>query len=71
MITQTTRYGLSIKVTMPYETAVERTRDGVKKVLDDESLRVELVKAGFENSERFNWQAIAGQFLKLYRSIAS
>ena len=31
MITQTTRYRLSIKVPMPYETAVERTREELSK----------------------------------------
>jgi glycosyltransferase involved in cell wall biosynthesis len=44
-------------------------RDGVLKVLNDESLRVRLIDAGFANAKRFHPDRIAEQYAQVYRDV--
>ncbi|MBX3256520.1 MAG: glycosyltransferase family 4 protein [Chitinophagaceae bacterium] len=46
-------------------------RNGVLKVINNESYREGLIQKGLENCRRFNADAIAGQYLALYKKIAS
>lgn len=45
-------------------------RDGIKRVIEDDSYRNELVAAGFENAERFRPEPVASQYAKLYIEVA-
>jgi hypothetical protein len=41
----------------------------MKKIFLDESLRLNLSKAGFENSKKFSWKVTAIKTLKVYNDI--
>lgn len=53
----------------PYD--VNSIRDGVIKVISDETYREILIHKGFENVKRFSVKTIAKQYLSLYRKIQS
>lgn len=48
---------------------VNSIRAGVKQALEDAAIRETLVKKGYENIKRFDPQAIAASYLKLYNEI--
>ena len=48
---------------------VEEIRDGLKKIINDEGYRKELIKKGFENKKRFDAKTIAGQYAALYEKV--
>lgn len=52
----------------PYN--VDAIRKAVRLVIDDRSLRENLVSAGFVNVERFRTQNIAAEYADLYREVA-
>jgi glycosyltransferase involved in cell wall biosynthesis len=52
----------------PYDAA--SIRQGILKIIQDANYRDELVRKGFENVKRFDPQAIALQYLDLYRKVA-
>jgi glycosyltransferase involved in cell wall biosynthesis len=49
---------------------VESIRSGVIRMLADEEFRIELIKRGQANRLRYGIDAIANQYLELYRSVA-
>ena len=49
---------------------VSAIRAGIRKVIDDDGYREDLVRRGFENVKRFDPERIAQQYLDLYRRIA-
>jgi glycosyltransferase involved in cell wall biosynthesis len=51
----------------PYQT--EEIREGIKRLLEDATLRQELVEKGLENVKRFQPQVIAARYAQLYREI--
>jgi asparagine synthase (glutamine-hydrolysing) len=51
----------------PY--SVESIRNGIRRVLEDEALRKDLIREGFENARRFDWSVIAKQYYELYQEI--
>lgn len=51
----------------PYN--VESIRDGVKRLINDQSLRETLVRNGFKNLQRFDEQKIANQYANVYRQV--
>lgn len=51
----------------PYD--VDSIRDGIRRVIDDEAYREQLVAEGFRNVERFTPEAVAGEYAKLYREL--
>jgi glycosyltransferase involved in cell wall biosynthesis len=51
----------------PY--SVNSIREGVQKVINDETYRNQLVKKGLENIKRFKIEAIAEKYLELYKEI--
>ena len=48
---------------------VESIRQGVKKVISDQSYRDQLVEAGFRNLERFEVARVAGMYLEVYEEV--
>jgi glycosyltransferase involved in cell wall biosynthesis len=44
-------------------------RSGVKKIIEDDNYRGNIIKKGFENLIQFDVQHIADQYLKLYSAI--
>ncbi|WP_205508580.1 glycosyltransferase family 4 protein [Longitalea arenae] len=48
---------------------VAEIREGLQKIIHDDSFRNELVKRGFENIKRFDPDVIAAQYLDLYKRI--
>jgi glycosyltransferase involved in cell wall biosynthesis len=51
----------------PYN--VDEIRQGIKKIIEDDDYRNELVKNGFANRKRFDAMTIAGQYLRIYSSL--
>ncbi|WMI68440.1 glycosyltransferase family 1 protein [Mangrovimonas sp. YM274] len=49
--------------------SVNSIREGVKRVLDDEAYRQNLIVSGLENVKRFQLDVIAEQYLALYQSL--
>jgi glycosyltransferase involved in cell wall biosynthesis len=43
-------------------------KEGILQLISNETLRNELISAGFENCKRFDPAVIAGQYLKIYQS---
>jgi glycosyltransferase involved in cell wall biosynthesis len=48
---------------------VDSIRAGILKIIEDSQFRENLIKKGFENIKQYNVQAIADQYLKLYRAV--
>jgi glycosyltransferase involved in cell wall biosynthesis len=46
-------------------------REGIVKVIQDDQYREGLIRKGFENIKRYQGQAIAHQYLELYKKIAA
>lgn len=59
--------GDSACLVAPY--SVNSIREGVQKVINDETYRNQLVKKGLENIKRFKIEAIAEKYLELYKEI--
>ncbi len=49
---------------------VTSIRAGIKKIINDEDYRCELVNRGYENVKRFDAKRIAEQYLSLYQTLA-
>jgi glycosyltransferase involved in cell wall biosynthesis len=49
--------------------SVKSIKDGLQQLISNESLRNELIVAGFENCKRFDPQVVAQQYLNVYRSL--
>lgn len=49
---------------------VNSIRDGIRRVIQDDEYRQQLVEKGLENVKRFDPQCIAQQYLDLYRKVA-
>ena len=49
--------------------SVEALRHGFLRLIGDANLRARLVAAGCDNSRRYTLEAVAGQYLELYREI--
>lgn len=45
---------------------VDAIRDGIKRLIADESLRAELVRKGFENVAKYSAKSVAAQYAALY-----
>lgn len=52
----------------PYK--VEDIRKGILKIINDENYRESLIINGYKNTQRFNPETIANEYLKLYKKIA-
>jgi glycosyltransferase involved in cell wall biosynthesis len=52
----------------PYD--VESIRNGLKKMIEDDSYRAELIRKGLENLKRFDPERVAGMYMELYRGVA-
>jgi glycosyltransferase involved in cell wall biosynthesis len=50
--------------------SVESIRNGLLKVIQEDSYREELIERGFENIKRFHPEKIANQYFELYKKIA-
>jgi len=48
---------------------VASIRVGLFRLIEDEPLRVELIRKGAENAKRFNAQLVADQYRQLYQEI--
>jgi glycosyltransferase involved in cell wall biosynthesis len=48
--------------------SVKSIKEGLQQLISNDSLRNELISAGFENCKRFDPAVIAGQYLKIYQS---
>ena len=53
----------------PYD--VDAIRAGIKKVIQDEQYRKQLIEEGLENVKRFNAEAIAEKYFELYNRVVS
>jgi glycosyltransferase involved in cell wall biosynthesis len=53
----------------PYD--VESIRAGILRIIQDPEYRLELVRKGFNNVDRFRPQAVTAEYVKLYREIVS
>nr|WP_321452405.1 glycosyltransferase family 1 protein [uncultured Carboxylicivirga sp.] len=53
----------------PYN--VDSIRNGILKVMNDDTYRKQLIKKGFENCKRFNPKVVASQYEALYKKIYS
>lgn len=51
----------------PYD--VQSIRDGIQKVINDDSYRDQLVAKGLENVKRFNPDVIASKYAELYKTV--
>jgi hypothetical protein len=51
----------------PYDP--DSIRSGVKKIMEDDNYRRDIIKKGFGNLMQYNNQHIADQYLKLYAAI--
>lgn len=51
----------------PY--SVDSIKEGIQKVIDEESLREGLIIKGLENIKRFEPRAIANQYLEIYKKV--
>jgi glycosyltransferase involved in cell wall biosynthesis len=51
----------------PYD--IDSIRDGIRRVIDDQEYRDQLVAEGFRNVGRFTPEAVAGEYAKLYREL--
>ena len=51
----------------PYDTLA--LAETILKVLSDEALRAELSRKGLQHSQKYNWEAITGQILQVYREV--
>jgi glycosyltransferase involved in cell wall biosynthesis len=49
--------------------SVKSIKEGLQQLISNESLRNELIAAGFENCKRFDPAVVAQQYLKVYRSL--
>lgn len=47
--------------------SVEEITDGIKKIINDERLRAELIKKGIKNSGRFSFKKMAEEALNVYK----
>ncbi|GAB4031142.1 MAG: hypothetical protein Fur0012_08070 [Elusimicrobiota bacterium] len=47
----------------PYD--VEDIARGIEKVLNDENLRQDLIRKGFENVKRFSWEKSAQKIIEI------
>jgi glycosyltransferase involved in cell wall biosynthesis len=50
---------------------VQSIREGIEKIIQNNDYREDLIKKGFENVKRFESEAIAAQYLRLYKEIAN
>lgn len=50
---------------------VNEIKDAIRLIMNDEKLRAELIKKGFENSNRFSWEKCARETIAVYQSISS
>jgi glycosyltransferase involved in cell wall biosynthesis len=48
--------------------SVKSIKEGILQLISNETLRNELIAAGYENCKRFDPAVIAGQYLKIYQS---
>ena len=48
---------------------VDRVRDGLYRILNDEALREQLIARGFERARRHSWETAARQTIQVYREI--
>ena len=51
--------------------SVSSIRDGLKRMMDDDDLRKELVAKGRKNADRFAPETISKMYLKLYKELLS
>jgi glycosyltransferase involved in cell wall biosynthesis len=58
--------GLAAAVVPPKD--VEQITDAVCNILTDESLRLKMIEAGYENIKRFSWEKTAASTLNIYRN---
>ena len=49
--------------------SVKSIKEGLQQLISNESLRNELIAAGFENCKRYDPAVVAQQYLKVYRSL--
>jgi glycosyltransferase involved in cell wall biosynthesis len=49
--------------------SVKSIKEGIQQLISNDSLRNELIAAGFENCKRFDPAVVAQQYLKVYRSL--
>jgi len=49
---------------------VEAIRSAIRQVVEDGSARHRIIEAGLVNVERFSAKAVAGQYARLYQSVA-
>jgi glycosyltransferase involved in cell wall biosynthesis len=52
----------------PFDT--EAIRNAIRQVVEDGPARQRIIVAGLENVKRFSAEAVAGQYARLYRSVA-
>ena len=50
---------------------VEAIRAGLLRVIEDAGRRDELIARGYENARRFRTEAVAAQYLQVYREICA
>jgi len=51
----------------PYD--YRRIAEGLNKILTEKKLREEMIKLGFEQAKRFNWEKVALETIKVYEKI--
>lgn len=47
---------------------IESIRIGIKKVIDDDAHRVQLIEKGYQNARRFDLRKIVNEYVELYKS---
>ena len=48
---------------------IEEIRNGIKKIINDDKLREDLIRKGFKNAERFTLEKMAADYLILYQQV--
>lgn len=59
--------GLAAHLVDPF--SVDAIREGIRTLISDEALREQYIRAGFENAKRFQPDAVAQQYMNVYRRI--
>jgi len=49
--------------------SVKSIKEGLQQLISNDSLRNELIAAGFENCKRFDPAVVAQKYLKIYRKL--
>lgn len=49
--------------------STESIENGIRKLLNDENLKLELIEKGYEQSKKFNWENTYKEVLKVYKKI--